>query len=80
MLSGYRFFIYLKIFPVDTWDEAGLLGMAGGVLHGTLHPPSCPLGKYLSNATIHIDPATESGTDYYHDAGHSQEGLHPHLP
>jgi hypothetical protein len=52
--------------------------MAGYVvLQGTLHPPSCPLQKYLSDATIHVDPATESGTDHPHVAEHSHEGLHP---
>ncbi|MFA5348338.1 MAG: cation diffusion facilitator family transporter [Methanoregula sp.] len=34
--------------------------------------------KYLSDATIHVDPATESGTDHYHVAEHSHEGLPSH--
>lgn len=34
--------------------------------------------KYLSGATIHVDPATESGEDHHHIAEHSHEGLPPH--
>jgi divalent metal cation (Fe/Co/Zn/Cd) transporter len=34
--------------------------------------------KYLSDATIHVDPATESGTEHHHVAEHSHEGLPPH--
>jgi len=34
--------------------------------------------KYLSDATIHVDPATESGADYHEVAEHSHEGLPPH--
>ena len=34
--------------------------------------------KYLSDATIHVDPATESGTEHHHLAEHSHEGLPPH--
>jgi len=34
--------------------------------------------KYLSDATIHVDPATESGTDHHRVAEHSHEGLPPH--
>jgi cation diffusion facilitator family transporter len=34
--------------------------------------------KYLSDATIHVDPATESGTDHHHVPEHSHEGLPPH--
>jgi len=34
--------------------------------------------KYLSDATIHIDPATESGIGHHHVAEHSHEGLPPH--
>ena len=34
--------------------------------------------KYLSDATIHVDPATESGSDYHHVAEHSHEGQEPH--
>jgi cation diffusion facilitator family transporter len=34
--------------------------------------------KYLSDATIHVDPATESGTGHHHVAEHSHEGLPPH--
>jgi len=44
---------------------------------GTPHPPSCPLGKYLSDAMIDVDPATESGTVHHHGAEHSHEGLIP---
>jgi hypothetical protein len=47
---------------------------------GTPHLLSCPLGKYLSDAMIDVDPATESGTDHHLGAEQSQEGLHPHLP
>lgn len=34
--------------------------------------------KYLSDATIHVDPATASGPDYHRIAEHSHEGLPPH--
>lgn len=34
--------------------------------------------KYLSDATIHVDPATECGTDHHHVAEHSHKGLPPH--
>lgn len=34
--------------------------------------------KYLSDATIHVDPATASGPDHHHIAEHSHEGLPPH--
>jgi hypothetical protein len=34
--------------------------------------------KYLSDATIHVDPAAESGTDHHQVAEHSHEGLPPH--
>lgn len=34
--------------------------------------------KYLSGATIHVDPATESGEDHHHIAEHSHEELPPH--
>lgn len=34
--------------------------------------------KYLSDDAIHVDPATESGTDHHHVAEHSHEGLPPH--
>jgi cation diffusion facilitator family transporter len=34
--------------------------------------------KYLSDATIHVDPATESGTEHHHIAEHSHAGLPPH--
>ena len=34
--------------------------------------------KYLSDATIHVDPATESGADYHEVSKHSYEGLPPH--
>ena len=34
--------------------------------------------KYLSDATIHVDPSTESGTGHHHVAEHSHEGLPPH--
>jgi hypothetical protein len=82
-LSGYFFFLSPKIFPVDTWDEAGLLGMAGCVVRAcTLHLLSCPSGKYLSDAKIDVDPATESGTDRHPVAEHIDGGcirIHPDL-
>jgi len=34
--------------------------------------------KYLSDATVHVDPASESGTDHHHIAEHAHEGLPPH--
>ena len=34
--------------------------------------------KYLSDATIHVDPATESGDEYHNIAEHSHEGLPSH--
>jgi len=34
--------------------------------------------KYLADATIHVDPATESGTEHHHIAEHSHAGLPPH--
>ncbi|MFA4824351.1 MAG: cation diffusion facilitator family transporter [Methanoregula sp.] len=34
--------------------------------------------QYLSDATIHVDPATESGADHHHVVEHSHEGLPPH--
>jgi cation diffusion facilitator family transporter len=34
--------------------------------------------KYLSDATIHVDPATESGEGRHHIAEHSHEGEPPH--
>jgi cation diffusion facilitator family transporter len=34
--------------------------------------------KYLSDATIHVDPATESGTGYHEVGEHSHEGLPLH--
>jgi len=50
--------------------------MAGSIiLQGTVHPPSCPLEKYLSDATIHVDPATESGTGHHHRSTAMKGGL-----
>jgi cation diffusion facilitator family transporter len=34
--------------------------------------------RYLSDATIHVDPVTASGPAYHHINGHSHEGLPPH--
>jgi len=34
--------------------------------------------RYLSDATIHVDPVTASGPDYHHIAEHSHEGLPLH--
>lgn len=34
--------------------------------------------KYLSDATIHVDPATASGPDHHHIMGHDHDGLPAH--
>ncbi|MGB8219756.1 MAG: cation diffusion facilitator family transporter [Methanoregula sp.] len=34
--------------------------------------------RYLSDATIHVDPMTASGPAYHHVSEHSHEGLPPH--
>jgi divalent metal cation (Fe/Co/Zn/Cd) transporter len=34
--------------------------------------------KYLSNATIHIDPAHASGEDYHHITNHAHDNLPGH--
>ena len=52
--------------------------MAGHIiLQGTLDPPSCSLEKYLSDAMIRVDPATESDTDHHHISEDSLEGQPP---
>jgi cation diffusion facilitator family transporter len=48
-------------------------GIANDFRHELLHHL-----RYLSDATIHVDPATESGPEYHHIAEHSHEGLLPH--
>ena len=34
--------------------------------------------RFLSDATIHVDPATSAGPDHHRIAGHTHEGLPPH--
>jgi divalent metal cation (Fe/Co/Zn/Cd) transporter len=34
--------------------------------------------RYLSDATIHVDPVTASGPDHHHIREHNHDGLPPH--
>jgi divalent metal cation (Fe/Co/Zn/Cd) transporter len=47
--------------------------IANEVRHRLLHHL-----RYLSNATIHVDPATASGEIHHRIAGHAHDGLRTH--
>jgi cation diffusion facilitator family transporter len=70
---GHRLHAEINITVDAALSVAQGHGVAKEYRHELLHHL-----KYLSDATIHVDPSTESGPEYHHIEEHSHEGLPPH--
>jgi len=70
---GHRLYaeINISVDPSLTVSAGHAIAMA--FRHDLLHHL-----RYLSDATIHVDPSTESGSGHHRIAEHTHEGLPPH--